>query len=90
MSAAPKKRSIKRGRSEQSEAESDYNSKHQTSGGVKASSGASGLQTLDQATIDNATASSSDESANAPVAPSSRRATRVNIVCRYKGNEACW
>ena len=31
MSVAPKKRSIKRGRSEQNEAESDYNSKHQTS-----------------------------------------------------------
>jgi hypothetical protein len=41
MSVAPKKRSINEGRSEQSEAESEYNSEHQTSGGVKASSGAS-------------------------------------------------
>lgn len=59
MSEAPKKRSIKRGRSEQSEAESDYNN---------------------QAANDNAAASSSDESATAPVAPSSRRGRKQSLT----------
>lgn len=80
MTVAPKKRSMKRARSEQSEAESDYQSKPQTSGDVNASSGASSQQTSGQATNENAAASSSDESASAPVAPSSRRGRKQSLT----------
>ena len=59
----------------------NYNSKHQTSGDVKASAGASSQQTSDQeAANDNAAASSSDESASAPVAPSSRRGRKQSLT----------
>jgi len=55
--AAPKKRSMKKGRSEYSDAESDY-----------------------QGQADNAGASSSDEQASTPVAPTSRRGRKQSLT----------
>lgn len=78
MSVAPKKRSIKRARSEQSEAESDFSGKQQTSGDDNAASGASSQQNSGQ---DNAANSSSEETATAaPVAPSSRRGRKQSLT----------
>jgi DNA-directed RNA polymerase subunit RPC12/RpoP len=79
MSVAPKKRSIKRARSEQSEAESDYQGKHQTSGDENTASGASSQQTSGQTTND-ATNSTSEDNATTPVAPSSRRGRKQSLT----------
>ncbi|KAL1611002.1 hypothetical protein SLS59_000639 [Nothophoma quercina] len=79
MSVAPRKRSIKRARSEQSEAESDYQGKHQTSGDDNTASGASSQQNAGQSN-DNAAQSSSEETTSAPVAPSSRRGRKQSLT----------
>lgn len=80
MSIASKKRSMKRARSEQSEAESDYQGKHQTSGDDDTASGASSQQNSGQASNDNAANSSSDEAPPATVAPSSRRGRKQSLT----------
>lgn len=80
MAVVTRKRSIKRARSEQSEAESDYQGKHQTSGDDSAMSGASSQQNSGQASNDNASNSSSDEAPAAPVAPSSRRGRKQSLT----------
>ncbi len=78
MSVAPKKRSMKKGRSEYSDAESDYQGKSQTSGDSTTASGTSSQQESGQA--DNAGASSSDENATTPVAPTSRRGRKQSLT----------
>merc|ERR1712137_373934 len=77
MSAASKRRTVKKARSEFSETESDYQGKQQTSGDDNTMSGASSQQESGQA--ENAVGSSSDEHAT-PVAPTTRRGRKQSLT----------
>ncbi|CAO2648834.1 Nn.00g097830.m01.CDS01 [Neocucurbitaria sp. VM-36] len=78
VAPAPKRRSVKKARSEYSDAESDYQGKTQTSGDENTASGASSQQESGQA--DNAVGSSSDDNATTPVAPTSRRGRKQSLT----------
>ncbi|CBX90212.1 similar to C2H2 transcription factor (Seb1) [Plenodomus lingam JN3] len=73
-----KRRSAKKARSGHSDAESDYHSKTQTSGDDNTASGASSQHEPGHA--DNHTASSSDDNAATPVAPTSRRGRKQSLT----------
>ena len=71
---APRRKSVKKARSELSDTESDYQGKTQTSGDDNTQSGASSQQTSGQTSnADNAAASSSEDNSPPQVAPTSRR-----------------
>lgn len=81
VAPAPKRRSSKKARSEYSDAESDYQGKHQTSGDENTASGASSQHESGQASnADNAVNSSSDENGSTPVAPTSRRGRKQSLT----------
>jgi 5-methylcytosine-specific restriction endonuclease McrA len=78
---ASKRRSVKKARSEYSDAESDYQGKTQTSGDENTASGASSQHESGQASnADNAANSSSDENGSTPVAPTSRRGRKQSLT----------
>jgi hypothetical protein len=78
---APKRRSVKKARSEYSDAESDYQGKPQTSGDEITSSGAPSQHESGQASnADNTVSFSSDESSSTPVAPTSRRGRKQSLT----------
>lgn len=76
--AAPRRRSIKKARSEQSDAEADYQGKPQTSGYENTMSGASSQQESGQ--NENAVGSSSEDNGNTPAAPTSRRGRKQSLT----------
>ncbi|KAL5121895.1 hypothetical protein ACEQ8H_000110 [Pleosporales sp. CAS-2024a] len=75
---APKKRSVKKARSEHSDGESDYQGKTPTCGDENTASGASSQHESGHA--DNAVNSSSDENGSTPVAPTSRRGRKQSLT----------
>ncbi|KAF2176712.1 hypothetical protein K469DRAFT_606285 [Zopfia rhizophila CBS 207.26] len=83
LSRVPRKKTAKKVKAaENSDADSEYQGKTQTSGGSKTQSGSSSQQQSGQqsTTPDNAVASSSDENVHPPTAPTSRRGRKQSLT----------